>query len=406
MSDKVICKVCGAERKKITVGHVRTHGFKNTQEYLDKYPDAEIFSESSYKLHCTTKYIDIENPVQSDDPDVQFHISKNRTKQRISYAEFLSLLKQNMSLKEMKRRGISKHQVGFYSSLAQNKISITKEQFEEEYKSGKSLDEIAEAYHIQRDHITQLREHYGIKRRGPKYIHRKKTEKPLSTRQKRIIYGGLMGDAGQMSPASIKMKHSTKQKEYLMWKYNELKEHVSPVSLQEDKQYDKRYKKYYYYIRFYTNANSWIEEIVGKFYPIHRKIVTDEILDNIDELALAIWFMDDGTTDWYERARSHIKFSKRNPTCKLCTDDFAFEEIQLICDWFNEIWEIECYPSLRGRKKNGELSYRVKFNVEETKKLFTIIRPYIIPSMLYKVEYNAYKEKEKVAVRRSIMSYA
>ena len=383
--DKVICKVCGAERKQITAGHVRQHGFKDIQEYLAKYPNAKTCSQSTSEAHQKGNKLKISNPIQSETAKTDFHIPKSRIKKRITYAGFLDLLNQGYSLREMKNQGISRHQISFYSVFAQNKIKLTKEQFQTEYLSGKTLKEIAKRHDIQSDHITYLREHLGIPRLGPKFINRKKTEKPLTFRQKKIIYGGLMGDACKMSPASIKMKQSIKQKEYLLWKYSELKEHVSPVSLQEYSQYDKRYDKTYYGITFYTNANTEIETVVQQFYGSGKKYITDEILENLDELSFAIWFMDDGKTGW-----SYANWVKTGwatkPESTLCTESFTEEENQRICDWFYKKWGINCY--LRKQRKEG--CFRVVFRTTTVKKFHDIIRPYFVPSLLYKIDWNIY----------------
>ena len=199
-------------------------------------------------------------------------IPKNRTRKRIAYNEFKELLSSGLSLSEMIRQGNSKHQIHFYSILAQGKMQLTKQQFECEYFNGVSLDEISKKYNIQRGHLTQLKNHFGIKSKGRTFIHRKNTEKPLTERQKKIIYGGLMGDASKMSPSSIKMKQSLKQRDYLDWKYQELKEHTSKRSYQISEAYDIRYDKIYKTIRFYTHANTSIETIVHQFYKNRRKI--------------------------------------------------------------------------------------------------------------------------------------
>ncbi len=389
--DKVICEVCGAARKQITVGHVRQHGFANTAEYVQKYPAALLFSESTKEARRKSRRLVVANPAKDSQSNKQFHIPKSRTKERISYETFLELMSEGNSLRDMKNSGISKHQVGFYSALSQNKIAITRDQFETEYKSGKSLNEIAKQYNIQRDHITQLREYFGIKRLGPKYINRKKTEKTLTHRQKMIVYGGLLGDASKMSAASIKMKQSTKQKEYLMWKYEELKEHVSPKSLQESSSYDDRYKKEYHAIRFYTFANTEIEEIIQKFYGENGKWVSDDVLDHLDELGLAVWFMDDGVTDWHHRG--HGKTSGQRPDCKLCTDSFSSGDCERIVLWFEEVWGLYTIPTaVWGRPQHT----RIRFNTDNTEKFFALIKPFIVPSMFYKVDYDAYVEHRKL----------
>lgn len=381
--DLIVCKICGEKRKQITSTHVKMHGLSGIQEYKEKYPDAATISDGTLNKRNSSRRLQVEQPLLVNKTPHNLHIAKHRTKKRISYDEFLELLKQGESLISIKKQGVSKHQIGFYSSLCQNKISITKEQFEAEYISGASLDEIAEKYNVSRDHMTQLREFYGIKRLGAKFINRKKTEKPLTCRQLKIIYGSLMGDCGKMSSSSIKMKQSTKQKEYLMWKYEELKEHVSLHSLQEHSTYDERYNKVYHTIIFYTNANTQIEEIVTQFYSSGRKCVSKGILDNLDELSLAVWHMDDGTVDWNFRSKEYGWNSQ--PSISLCTDSFTVEECELIVEWFKTKYKLE--PVIRFSAKKHP---HIKFNTKHTEKFLNIVRPYIIPSMQYKCDYDAY----------------
>lgn len=301
-------------------------------------------------------------------------IPKNRINQRITYSEFQRLRAEGYNGTAL---GISKHQVSFFYALEKGKLNITKKEFEEAYKNGKSLVEIADWYNIQRDHIGFLRDYLGIKRLGPKYINRKKKEKSLTDRQKRLIYGSLMGDAGRMTNASVKMKQSVEQEDYLRWKFKELKEHVTERGIKIDSSYQKEMKKVYSAYTFYTHANSDIEAIISQFYNPH-KIVSQEVLDNLDEFSVAVWFMDDGTTDW---GRRHLW--KANPATSFCTDSFSKAECELICEWFKERWGI-C-PHIRARDKSQNPHHRVIFSTIETPKLFDLIRPFVIDSMLYKI---------------------
>ena len=122
------------------------------------------------------------------------------------------------SLKEINKI-TSKHLVQFYSNLSQGKIILSKIDFEREYEKGLSLDEISEKHKISRDDMSFLRQLYGLKVKGAKYINRKKIEIPLTQRQKDILYGSMMGDACKMSNASVKFKQGFSQKDFLLWKY-------------------------------------------------------------------------------------------------------------------------------------------------------------------------------------------
>lgn len=324
------------------------------------------------------------------------NIPAHRKNGRITLEQFQEHKNSGMSIKAMpKTLSVSKNHVQFLSALDQGKFShIDKEMFLSKYKSGMSLEEIAIELKVPYDYIGFLREHFDISRLGPKFINRKKTEKPLTNRQKEIIIGSLMGDAGKMSSSSVKMKQSVKQKEYLLWKFTELHEHASLNSLKEEQYLDKRYNKVNHQIRFYTNANTDIETILSMFYKSGHKTITPEILNLLTPLGIAVWFMDDGTTDWKER--QILQGNKSNPSSLLCTDSFSLPELEIMCEWFEVTHGIIAIPKIRQNPQSTV--YRIFFNTVEHIKLLALISPYIIPSMKYKVDYEEYKKhRERIS---------
>jgi hypothetical protein len=60
------------------------------------------------------------------------------------------------------------------------------------------------------------------------------------------------------------------------------------------------------------------------------------------------------------------------------------EEVQIIIDYFREVWGISFYMFHEGKKEN---SYSLCCGTKEAKKFIKIVKPYVeqIPSMLYKV---------------------
>lgn len=382
MNDQVACMICGQKRKQITVAHARSHGFKNTKEYQEKFPDARLYTQETLKKRRKSRRLKLTETIDDRQIDHNFHEPKNRTNRRISYDEFLKLVHAGNSINDIRDTGVSKHQLAFYSALSQNKIKITRGQFEVEYLAGKSLDEIAKRYDINRGYVTHLREYFGIKRLGPKFINRKKTEKPLSDFQKRMAYGSLMGDSFRMSPSSLKMKHSIKQRYHLLWKYDNMIEHISPHSFSLSSAVDKRNGNSNYAFHFYTNANTDIENIISEFYPDGAKVISDSIMENLNELSLACWFMDDGTTRWYEE-------QGWNATCEFCTDDFPHESILVIMRSMKEKWGLTASIRKNGAKKDGTAKYRIRLKVDDTQSFFDMVRPHVIPSMLYKIDREA-----------------
>jgi hypothetical protein len=310
-----------------------------------------------------------------------------RGKKFITLREFRSGILSGKSIKDLIEEGISKHLIQFFSNLCQGKINLLKEDFEELYLQGSSLEEICKEKGITRDDITFLRQLYEVKRKGAKYINRKKTEISLTQRQKDIIYGSLMGDAKKMSKegTSVSFVQGGKQKGYLYWKYSELENLASDRGVKEYSTYDKRFNNTYLTWRFYTKVNSDIEKIIHPFYCFGRKEITEDILYNLEPLSIAVWYMDDGSTD-YNRKKGEVT------NLIFCTDSFSEDSCYNIVDWFEEVYKISSYIRFRGRAKDGFPKYRVVVKKESVSKLIDLIEPHILPMFRYKIDYDAYVE--------------
>ena len=315
--------------------------------------------------------------------------SRGRQRHFITLGQFKALLLSGMSVREI-HKITSKNLTGFFSAFCQGKIQLPKDVFTAEYKNGKSMEQIAKEHDVSSDYIGFLRQLYEIKTKGAKFIKRKQTEIPLTQRQKKIIYGSFMGDAGKMSPSSVRFKHGEKQKEYLLWKYKEIESIMSPHSLQEYEKLDKRSGNMHRGMVCYTYANSDLEEIIERFYGNGEKDITEEILNEMTPLSIAVWFMDDGATDWGHR--SIVKHPTWNitPESSFCTDSFSKESCDLIVKWFEEKWHIKSHTRERGKTKRGNMKYRVIIDCVSSSDFFNLIRPHILPIFLYKIDYEAY----------------
>ena len=333
---------------------------------------------SQYNWIITEPYLDI--VVQNG--------SANRKNKFITLREFKQNITSGISTKEMRVMGISKHVLQFFSNFCQGKIKITKDELIKSYETGKSLDEIASDYHITRDDLTYLRQLYDIKRKGANFIKRKKTEVPVTERQKEIIYGSLMGDGKRQhsqSFSSAGFVHGDPQKDYLLWKLYELSSLVSENSLSKTANFDKRYNKFYTSWRFYTLANSDVEKILKEFYEKNgKKEITKYILNQLTSLSVAVWFMDDGVADFCKK----LYYENSTPEVRFCTDSFPKEQCELIVIWFKEKYDINCHT--REHKKGQN---RIIINSDSVQKLFDLISPHILPCMRYKIDYDAYLKK-------------
>lgn len=92
----------------------------------------------------------------------------------------------------------------------------------------------------------------------------------------------------------MQVAHSTKQECYLRYKHDLLKEYSTTGGIRYSKTYNDRYKLgYTEEYRFKTKCDPIFNTYRELFYPDGKKIVPDSISE-LDELGLAIWFMDDG----------------------------------------------------------------------------------------------------------------
>ena len=328
--------------------------------------------------------------------DLDMDIStRNRQSEFLTFRQFKELVESGKSAKDISLLGYSRHQISFMTSFLRGKVQISKEKFIEEYREkGLSLTYISEKYSISRENMSFLRALYQIKATGPTYQDRKLKELPLSKRQRQIIIGGLLGDAGKASRNSVKFKHGEAQKEYLLWKFDELS-NISSKNSVCFRPFTTRTGKDGMSCMFYTKSNSQIEDIIKQFYPEGKKIIPKDLLEELDPLGLAVWFMDDGKGD--------LSLKKNGGTIydlSLCTDLFSWEDCKYIIDWFKRKHEIDC--TLHTSHKGNP---RIRFPISTVEKFIELIEPYFVPCMKYKINIKE-QLKRKSTNKTSKNSYS
>jgi hypothetical protein len=157
----------------------------------------------------------------------------------------------------------------------------------------------------------------------------------------------------------IQIEQSAKQTKYINWKYGQLKTISYGPPVKPVIRYDKRYGKTFYSYRFWTKQyfKSWRK----KFYTGNKKIFS---VEKLSPLSLAVWYMDDGALNEGKRAI-------------LSTESFSRGDREKIKNLFIKDFSIN--PSF---KKQGKMI----IGTNDSKKFFSIIKPFIIPSMQYKLQ--------------------
>src|SRR3989338_6376313 len=192
--------------------------------------------------------------------------------------------------------------------------------------------------------------------------------------QLQLIVGSLLGDARlECRSKGIRAKHtarlrihqSDKQKDYVLWKYQLLKNLVFKGPRFTKVWHDSKRNKDHYSWYFHTQSNEALGLIHKMFYQDNIKIVPKDLIEILDPLGLAIWYMDDG--------------SNNGSNITLNTHCFSNEEQKMIQDLFYRKFGIKT-SLVKDRSK-----FKIAISCNELPKFMKIVKPYIILSMNYKV---------------------
>lgn len=193
----------------------------------------------------------------------------------------------------------------------------------------------------------------------------------ISQSQEEIINGSLLGDGrlecrSQKGSARFRVHHGWKQKNLVFWKYEVLKNLVScppkKIVCWKNPKNDQDYHSWY----FHTRTLLELKEFYERFYPGEgEKALPEEIGTILTPLSLAVWYMDDGSC------------YKKGVT--LNTHNFSKVENKILKEIFKKKFNLDCDLN-RDRDK-----WRLRFHKSSFGKFCDLIKPYIIPSMEYKL---------------------
>lgn len=194
----------------------------------------------------------------------------------------------------------------------------------------------------------------------------------MTRRQKAVVIGSILGDGFLQktgkSNARLRLEHSFKQKEYLLWKYQILKNYFQskPQYLERS---NLKFGKSYQYIRAQSSSGSEFGKLLQLFYVNNTKVIPAAIVNSLkDPLSLAVWFMDDGY--YYPRDKMAYIYLPKYPQ----------QSLNLL---FNALKVNFCLAPTFKIKKRGE--YVLIFSVGETAKLMDLIKEHVISTMNYKL---------------------
>lgn len=247
---------------------------------------------------------------------------------------------------------------------------IDQEKFEELWNQNKTDKEIADYFGVEEITIKSFRtrgENAGKFKRTNNFSEQERT---LTDLQEQFIYGSLLGDlnigkSNDKHPnCRLYIVHSQKQEELFMKKVELLGEFMGAYKL-TNLAPDKRTGKVYATYRGNSKAHPIFNKIRNLLYINNTKTITQKFLDKIHSpIALAYWFMDDGSNDGV-----------------LATNSFTLPELEMLQNWLKQKWDVS--TTLQKNKSNFVIYIR-----QDSRKHFEeLIFPYIIPSMHYKLKF-------------------
>lgn len=296
-----------------------------------------------------------------------------------SHEKFLELHKQGLNDTEIsrilgcshatiaqKRRKFKLKSNFIYKSKIDIKI------LKELYDLNKNDKEIGEYFNVNNRWISEKRNQLNLK---PKFKYNVNISLgELTYEEEQVLIGTVLGD-GSLSKWSKDSKvggtrcsitHGFLQKNYLFWKYEKLKRFCNSKP-KYSKRYHKIKKKFYENYSFQLRSDTSLNKYRDLFYKNNIKTITLQLLEKIDPLALAVWFMDDG-------ARGTMG------GYYLCTNCFSEIELNLIIDYFKSKWNLDC--TIHNNKDNRRVLY---INKKSGIVFKSLIEEYIHPDLKYKL---------------------
>ncbi len=204
-----------------------------------------------------------------------------------------------------------------------------------------------------------------------KEIKARKIKLKLNKTQREILVGLLLGD-GHLETRNcgrtyrLKVEQSLRKSDYVLWLYENFENFVLKKPKEKEKVRDGVKTKN---IWFSTVSHGSLRFYAQQFYASGKKVVPKMIGKLLSPLALAVWFMDDGSVK-----------SKNHKAKIINTQCFSKSEVMLLIKTLEEKFQISA--KLR-RQREGWQIYILSESVDRFRK---IIGKYVIDSMRYKLD--------------------
>ena len=218
----------------------------------------------------------------------------------------------------------------------------------------------------------------------------------ITKESRNLLIALLLGDGTICGNNVFKLAHAEQQKDYLEWKIKQL--NYAGIRNSGLKSYVKTCGYNTGVNVYYTQLNiiPFIKVLRRVFYKPYKKLGNRKLLNRLSAKEIAIWYMDDGHINYRKTKGVVHGFYIKIATC------IPKEELQIIIDYFKEVWNIQFYMFHEGKREN---SYSLCCGTKEGIKFINIIKPYVnqVPSMKHKIEYDLSQRTRGVEQLKSEM---
>ena len=237
-----------------------------------------------------------------------------------------------------------------------------------------------------------------------------------------VLIGTLLGDgclivsSQKNRKASLRIKHKYENADYIFW----LKQYLNTFSNKDPIiRTEHGYKKYKnnIYIVLHIPTSKKLYYMWKRFYKINSKnksiytagikVIKQNIVNSIDKLALATWYMDDGSLSIRKTKDTNNISGLR---IELATQCFTKHENQLLIDMFHKKFGLESFLIRRHRSNHKDQDYflyAIAFNTINTLKFIKIVYPYVaqVSSMRYKLSIPIDYISKNLAIQNELNIY-
>lgn len=218
----------------------------------------------------------------------------------------------------------------------------------------------------------------------------------ITKESRNLLIALLLGDGTIMNNNVFKLAHCEQQRDYLEWKIKQLKD--AGIRNSGIKTYTSSNGYNAGKTVFYTELKviPFIKVLRRVFYKPTKTIGNRKLLNRLDRKGIAIWYMDDGHINIRkDKTGRPMGFYIKIATC------LPKEEVQIIIDYFKEVWDVHFYMFHEGKKED---SYSLCCGTKEGIKFIEIVKRYVsqVPSMMHKIIYDLSQRRRPLDVHKNV----